>query len=109
MLEDLVGCYKSVDGNTKRKILGCIFSEKLHLEEKKVATPKFTTPIQVLLNASTVLQNCKNKKEVNNRPLTSFSNLLGYSLQSLFYFVPQRIFAAIPRANFDLRITILDF
>ena len=36
------------------------------LEEKKVATPKFTTPIELLLNASKVLQNCRNKKEVNN-------------------------------------------
>ena len=33
-------------------------------EEKKVATPKFTTPIELLLNASKVLQNCRNKKEV---------------------------------------------
>lgn len=55
---------KSVDGKTKNKIFGCIFSEKLHLEEKKVAAPKFTTPIEVLLNASKVLRNCKNKKEV---------------------------------------------
>jgi hypothetical protein len=66
MLEDLVGFYKSVDGRTKNKILGCIFSEKLYLEEKKVATPKFTTPIELLLNASKVLQNYRNKKEVNN-------------------------------------------
>ena len=36
------------------------------IEEKKVATPKFTTPIELLLNASKVLQNCRNKKEVNN-------------------------------------------
>jgi hypothetical protein len=34
--------------------------------KKKVATPKFTTPIELLLNASKVLQNCRNKKEVNN-------------------------------------------
>ncbi len=64
MLEDLVSFYKSVDGKTKNKILGCIFSEKLHLEEKKVAAPKYTTPIQILLNASKVLKNSKNKKEV---------------------------------------------
>jgi hypothetical protein len=36
MLEDLVGFYKSADGRTKNKILGCIFSEKLYLEEKKL-------------------------------------------------------------------------
>jgi hypothetical protein len=58
--------YKSVDGRTKNKILGCFFSEKLYIEEKKVETPKFTSPIELLLNASKLLQNCKNKKEVNN-------------------------------------------
>ena len=83
MLEDLVGFYKSVDGNTKRKILGCIFSEKLHLEEKKVATPKFTTPIQLLLNASKVLQNCKNKKEVNKDLFFQFAPSLGLEPRTL--------------------------
>jgi hypothetical protein len=73
MLEDLVGFYKSVDVGIKNKILGCIFSEKLYLEEKKVATPKFTTPIELLLNASKVLQNYKNKKR---SLITSFFNLL---------------------------------
>jgi hypothetical protein len=29
MLENLTGYYKAADGQTKRKILGCIFSEKL--------------------------------------------------------------------------------
>jgi hypothetical protein len=47
MLEDLVGFFKSVDWRTKDKILGC---------KKKVATPKFTTPIELLLNASKALQ-----------------------------------------------------
>ena len=28
-LENLTGYYKTADGQTKRKILGCIFSEKL--------------------------------------------------------------------------------
>ena len=79
MLEDLVGFYKSFDGNTKRKILGCIFSEKLHFEEKKVATPKFTTPIELLLNASKVLQSCKNKKEFKNDLFFQFAPPLGES------------------------------
>jgi hypothetical protein len=82
--------YKSVDGRTKNKILGCIFSEKLYLEEKKVATPKFTTPIELLLNASKVLQNCRNKKEVNNDLFVqlappigescSFTSMIDYSI-----------------------------
>ena len=79
MLENLVGFYKSVDGRTKNKILGCIFSEKLYLEEKKVATPKFTTPIELLLNASKVLQNCKNKKEVKNDLFLQFAPPIGES------------------------------
>jgi hypothetical protein len=36
MLEDLVGFFKSVDWRTKDKILGCIFSEKLYFEKKKL-------------------------------------------------------------------------
>ena len=83
MLEDLVGFYKSVDGRTKNKILGCIFSEKLYLEEKKVATPKFTTPIELLLNASKVLQNCKNKKEVKNDLFLQFAPPLGLEPRTL--------------------------
>ena len=83
MLEDLVGFYKSVDGRTKNKILGCIFSEKLFLEEKKVATPKFTTPIELLLNASKVLQNCKNKKEVVNDLFFQLAPPLGLEPRTL--------------------------
>ena len=33
MLENLTGYYKAADGQTKRKILGCIFSEKLVFEK----------------------------------------------------------------------------
>ncbi len=83
MLEDLVGFYKSVDGRTKNKILGCIFSEKLYLEEKKVATPKFTTPIELLLNASKVLQNGKNKKEVKNDLFLQLAPPLGLEPRTL--------------------------
>ncbi|MEN9336944.1 MAG: site-specific recombinase [Bacteroidota bacterium] len=83
MLEDLVGFYKSVDGRTKNKILGCIFSEKLYFEEKKVATPKFTTPIELLLNASKVLQNGRNKKEVKNDLFLQFAPPLGLEPRTL--------------------------
>jgi hypothetical protein len=34
-MENIVEYYKKVDGRTKKKILGCIFSEKLVLEERK--------------------------------------------------------------------------
>jgi site-specific DNA recombinase len=33
MLENLTGYYKAADGQTKKKILGCIFSEKLVFEK----------------------------------------------------------------------------
>jgi len=50
VLENIVEYYKKSDGKTKKKILGCIFSEKLILEKGKVATYGFTKPIQVLLS-----------------------------------------------------------
>jgi hypothetical protein len=66
MLENLVSFYKKSNGETKRKILGCIFSEKFVLQNKKVAAIKYTTPIQVLLNVKGVLESGKTKKEVEN-------------------------------------------
>jgi len=38
VLENLTGYYKQADGQTKRKISGCIFSEKLVFEKGRVAT-----------------------------------------------------------------------
>ena len=43
MLENLVSFYRSAGGRTKKKILGCTFSEKLVLEKGRVVT----TPIVV--------------------------------------------------------------
>ena len=59
MLENLVEYYQNSDGKTKKKILGCIFSEKLVLEKGKLATYEFTKPIEVLLNASKVFISLK--------------------------------------------------
>ena len=66
MLEDLVDFYRKSNGNTKKKILGCIFSEKLHFEDGKAAATSFTKPIEILLNISKVLQGSKKEKEVKN-------------------------------------------
>ena len=66
MLENLVEYYIKSDGKTKKKILGCIFSEKLILEKGKVATYEFTKPILVLLNTSMVFKNLDKKKEVKS-------------------------------------------
>ena len=73
MLENLTGFYKEVDGQTKRKILGCIFSEKLVFEKGRVATTPFTEPIQVLFKIAKVLQGSKNKKEVENNLLSTLA------------------------------------
>ena len=50
MLENLVSFYRKSNANTKKKILGCIFSEKVVLEKGRVATAAFSVPVQVLIN-----------------------------------------------------------
>ena len=64
MMENLLEFYQNSDGKTKKKILSCIFSEKIHFDENKVAAISFHKPIEVLLNASKVLQRNKKEKEV---------------------------------------------
>lgn len=66
MLENLVSYYRKSNGVAKKKILGCIFTEKIVLENGKVATTPFTTPILVLLNATKVLGRTTKKKEIEN-------------------------------------------
>jgi hypothetical protein len=66
MLENLSTFYRNSTGETKKKILGCIFSEKLVLEKGRVATFSFTTPIRVLTNAVKVFESGETKKEVEN-------------------------------------------
>jgi hypothetical protein len=39
-LENLLECYVKSDGDTKKKILGCIFADKLVLENGRVATKR---------------------------------------------------------------------
>ena len=75
MLENLVDFYRKSNGKTKKKILGCIFSEKLVLEKGKVATYEFTIPILVLLNATKVLGRSTKKKEIENDLLSCWAPL----------------------------------
>ena len=77
MLENLTGFYKQADGQTKRKILGCIFSEKLVFEKGRVATTPFTEPIQALFKIAKVLQEGKNKKEVKINLLSTLAPQAG--------------------------------
>ena len=83
MLENLVEYYRSVDGKTKNRILGCIFSENLVFEDGEVATIKFTKPIQLLLNASKGLKKLENKKEVENDLLLQLAPPLGLEPRTL--------------------------
>jgi DNA invertase Pin-like site-specific DNA recombinase len=73
MLEDLVSFYRKCDGKTKKKILGCIFSEKLNFEDGKAANIIFTKPIQVLISITKVLQGYKKEKEVDKDLLYTYA------------------------------------
>lgn len=64
MLENLVEYYRKSDGATKKKILGCIFSEKLVFKNGKDATPIFTEPIQLIIRISKGLGRSQKKREV---------------------------------------------
>ncbi len=61
-LEHIVEFYQRSTGVMKRRILGCIFSEKIHFDEKKDATIIYTKPIEVILQIYNELQNGGNKK-----------------------------------------------
>ena len=75
LMENLLLFYRKSDGKTKKKILSCIFSEKVILEKGRVATTPFSIPIQVLINTSKVLEGSENKKEVENDLLSIMAPL----------------------------------
>jgi len=62
-------------------LLDYIFIEKVHFENGKAATPKYTPPIEVLINARGVLEGSKNKKEVYKDLLCTLAPLIGGMLQ----------------------------
>lgn len=64
MLENRVQFFRKADGRTKKKILGCIFDEKLVIENGRVATTPFSKPVSILLMIIKELEGSKNKKEV---------------------------------------------
>jgi hypothetical protein len=79
MLENLSTFYRNSMGEIKRKILGCIFSEKIVLEKGRVATFSFTTPIRVLTNDVKVFESRETKKEVEKDLLSSIAPLIAQS------------------------------
>lgn len=64
-LELFVEFYKKGSGVMKRRILSCIFSEKIYFNEEKDETIIYTNPIEVILEIFNELQSHKNKKQVN--------------------------------------------
>jgi hypothetical protein len=65
MFENLVEYYRKADGNTKKKIPGCIVTEKLIIEKGRVANTQFTIPVQVLLNTVKGFQGSKKRRRSN--------------------------------------------
>jgi hypothetical protein len=76
VLEDIVDFYQQSAGVMKRRILGCIFSEKIFFNEEKDATIIYTKPIEVILQIFNELQRHKNKKQVNYDLFSSIAPLI---------------------------------
>ena len=66
MIENLSQYWDEADGETKRKILGCIFKEYFENFDFESCNRIFTPEIESILLASKVLRNDVNKKEVKN-------------------------------------------
>ena len=66
MIENLSQYWDEADGETKRKILGCIFKDKFENFDFESCNHIFTPEVESILLASKVLQGSKNKKEVKN-------------------------------------------
>jgi hypothetical protein len=64
-LGHIVEFYQKSTGIMKRRILGCIFSEKIYFNVEKDATIIYSKPIEVIFQIVNELQSHKNKKQVN--------------------------------------------
>lgn len=64
MLKNLLEYYRKSKGTTKKKILGCIFAEKLVLDKGKLVTPVFNEPIQLILRIREDLGSFEKKDDV---------------------------------------------
>ena len=79
MIENLSHYWDKADGKTKKKILGCIFTEKFENFDFESCNHIFTSEIKSILLATNVLKSDKNKKEVKNDLL---SNMAPFIIQS---------------------------
>ena len=71
MIENLSQYWDKADGKTKKKILGCIFTEKFEDFDFESCNHIFTPEIESIMLASKVLRKNKNKKEVKNDLLSN--------------------------------------
>ena len=76
MIENLSQYWDEADGETKRKILGCIFKDKFENFDFESCNHIFTPEVESILLASKVLQGSKNKKEVKNDLLSIMAPLI---------------------------------
>ena len=77
MLDNIVLYFRMADGVTKKKILCCIFDEKLVLENERVTATPFSPAVQVLLNITNRFQRAEKKKEVNFDLFSEFAPQTG--------------------------------
>ena len=77
MLQRLLGYYRKSNGETKKKILSCIFSKRIHFTDGKAAAPEYTPAIQLLNRITNVFENSKKNKEVKKDLLNEFAPPVG--------------------------------
>ena len=83
MIENLSHYWDKADGKTKKKILGCIFTEKFEKFDFESCNNIFTPEIKSIMLASKVLKSNKNKKEVKNDLLSNMAPPLGLEPRTL--------------------------
>ena len=83
MIENLSHYWDKADGKTKKKILGCIFTEKFENFDFESCNNIFTPEIKSIMLASKVLRRNKNKKEVKNDLLSNMAPPLGLEPRTL--------------------------
>ena len=93
MIENLSQYWDKADGNTKKKILGCIFKEKFENFKFESCNQIFTPEIESIMLASKVLRKNKNKKEVKNDLLSNMAPPIvqSCSTKSIFFRPPNKI------------------
>lgn len=75
-LEYIVDFYQQSTGVLKKRILSCMFSEKIQFDEKKDTTIKFTKPVELMFQIFNELENPETKKEVEFDLFNQFAPLI---------------------------------